>query len=273
MGRKMKIANLQLNVFDKKEDNMKQLERVLRDGIHENADLVMLGEMFNCPYRASDFPVYAEKEGGESWKICAELASKYRIYLEAGSMPEVDEQGRVYNTAYVFDRNGKQIAKHRKAHLFDIDVVGGQSFKESDTLSAGDKITVFDTEFCRMGLCICFDFRFPEQARVMTLNGAEVILVPAAFNMTTGPAHWETMFRQRAVDNQIYTVGNAPARDMKGVYTSWGHSIIVDPWGNIVMQMDEKAQVKVTEIDLGEVGRVRKELPLLAARRTDLYGI
>lgn len=270
---KFKIANLQLKVFDKKEDNLNQLAQILKEGRQEDADLVMLGEMFNCPYQTSNFPVYAEKEGGESWKFCSNLAAEHKIYLEAGSMPEADEAGHIFNTAYVFDREGRQIAKHRKAHLFDIDVAGGQSFKESDTLTAGDQITVFDTEFCKMGLCICFDFRFPELARVMTLAGAKVILVPAAFNMTTGPAHWETMFRQRAVDNQIYAIGNASARDMSAGYHSWGHSLVVTPWGNIVMQMDEKEQIKITEIDLDVVERVRRELPLLSARRTDLYEV
>ena len=128
-------------------------------------------------------------------------------------------------------RNGHQIGKHRKMHLFDIDVKGGQYFKESDTLTPGDQVTVFDTEFGKMGLCICYDFRFPELARLMVDEGAQVIIVPAAFNMTTGPLHWELMFRQRAVDNQVYTIGAAPARDLNAGYHSWGHSIAVSPWG------------------------------------------
>ena len=112
------------------------------------------------------------------------------------------------------------IVRHlnKKMHLFDIDIKGGQYFKESDTLTAGDQVTVFDTEFGKIGLCICFDFRFPELARQMVDKGAKVILVPAAFNMTTGPAHWELLFRQRAVDNQIFTLGTAPARNEREEY-------------------------------------------------------
>ena len=102
-------------------------------------------------------------------------------------------------------------------------------------------MTVFDTEFGKMGVCICYDFRFPELARLMVDQGAEVIIVPAAFNMTTGPLHWELMFRQRAVDNQVYTLGAAPARDLNAGYHSWGHSIAVDPWGKVLMEMEEKA--------------------------------
>ena len=142
-------------------------------------------------------------------------------------MPERDEAGNIYNTSYVFDRNGHQIGKHRKMHLFDIDVKGGQYFKESDTLTPGDQVTVFDTEFGKMGLCICYDFRFPELARLM--------------------------FRQRAVDNQVYTIGAAPARDLNAGYHSWGHSIAADPWGKVLMEMEEKPAVKVVELELDEV--------------------
>ena len=151
--------------------------------------------MFNCPYQTDLFPAYAEPEGGTCWQALSQMAKDEQIYLAAGSIPEADEKGKVYNTAYVFDREGRQIAKHRKMHLFDINVTGGQYFKESDTLTAGDQVTVFDTEFGKIGLCICFDIRFPELSRLMAQEGARIILIPGAFNMTTGPAHWELSFR------------------------------------------------------------------------------
>ncbi len=274
---KLKAAILQTKVFAEKEKNIRQLEEILASGKTEGADLVTLPEMFACPYETGNFPVYAEAEGGPSWQALSALAEKYGIYLSAGSMPELvkaqtdGEKDRVYNTAYVFGRDGKQIGKHRKAHLFDINVEGGQCFKESDTLSPGEKIGCFDTEFCRIGLCICYDFRFPETARLMAQDGAKIILVPAAFNMTTGPAHWELMFRQRAVESQCYVIGTAPARDLQSSYTSWGHSIAVDPWGKILTQMDEKEGIRIVELDLDYVDKVRQELPLLAHRRKDLY--
>lgn len=277
---KIKTAVLQTKVFADKEKNIRQLEEILASGKTEGADLVTLPEMFACPYETGNFPLYAEAEGGPSWQALSALAKKYGIYLSAGSMPELvraqksggsEGKDRVYNTAYVFGRDGRQIGKHRKAHLFDINVEGGQCFKESDTLSPGEKIGCFDTEFGRIGLCICYDFRFPETARLMAQDGAKVILVPAAFNMTTGPAHWELMFRQRAVESQCYVIGTAPARDPKSSYTSWGHSIAVDPWGRILTQMDEKEGIRIVELDLDYVDKVRRELPLLAHRRTDLY--
>jgi predicted amidohydrolase len=291
---KLKVAILQTHVFADKEKNIRQLEEILAAGKTAGADLVTLPEMFACPYETPNFPRYAEPEGGPTWQALSALAKKYGIYLSAGSMPELDmvsEGGtrsgnftglasevpsgclkkNVYNTAYVFDRQGRQIGKHRKAHLFDIDVKGGQYFKESDTLSPGDHIGCFDTEFGRIGLCICYDFRFPETARLMAQDGAKIILVPAAFNMTTGPAHWELMFRGRAVESQCYVIGTAPARDLHSSYISWGHSIVVDPWGRILTQMDEKEGIRIVELDLDYVEEVRQELPLLKHRRTDLY--
>ena len=198
------------------------------------------------------------------------VAKEKKIYLVGGSIPELCGD-QVYNTSYVFDPEGKCIARHRKTHLFDIDVEDGQSFRESDTLSPGSDVTTFETPWGTMGLCICFDFRFEELARLMALRGAKVIFVPAAFNMTTGPAHWELLFRQRAVDNQCFTVGTSPARDDEASYIAWGHSIVCDPWGSVVHQCDEHAQVALTELDLSRVDAVRKQLPVLSARRDDLY--
>ena len=165
------------------------------------------------------------------------------------------------------------MARHRKMHLFDIDVKGGQSFKESDTFTAGDEVTVFDTPWGKIGLCICFDFRFPELSRLMVLKGAQVLVVPAAFNMTTGPAHWELLFRQRAVDGQCYTVGVAPARDEKGCYVSYGNSIVVSPWGEVLWRAGAEETFQVVELDMEQVQQVRQQLPLLSARREDVYEV
>ena len=127
----MKILQLQLHVHEDKKKNMEQLARYMEEVRGENAGLIMVGEMFNCPYQTEYFPRYAEKEGGECWQMLSALARKHQVYLAAGSMPESDDAGNVYNTAYVFDRQGRQIAKHRKVHLFDVDIEGGQYFRES----------------------------------------------------------------------------------------------------------------------------------------------
>lgn len=268
---KIRTAVLQTPVSPEKEKNLDRIAEVLERDILRDVDLVTLPEMFACPYDTQVFPEYAEPEGGPTWQFLSRLAAEKKIYLSAGSIPEVDDDGKVYNTAYVFDREGRQIAKHRKVHLFDIDIEGGQAFRESATLTAGNKATVFDTEFCKMGLCICYDIRFPELARLMADQGAKVILCPGAFNLTTGPAHWELLFRSRAVDNQVYYIGTSPARDLNASYVAYGHSLVVDPWGIIVSEMDERAHVRVVDIDLDRVDEVREQLPLMKHRRKDIY--
>ena len=155
--------------------------------------------------------------------------------------------------------------------IFDIDVSGGQYFKESDTLIAGNDITVFDTEFGKIGVCICYDIRFVELSRIMALEGANIIIVPAAFNMTTGPAHWELSFRARALDNQVYTIGVAPARNQYAEYVSYGNSIVVSPWGEVITRLSEKEEIAFCDIDLNVVDKIRQELPILAHRREDIY--
>ena len=269
--KELTIAQLQLTVSTNKEKNLANLAEALPKVKAEGAQLVCLGEMFNCPYDNACFPVYAEPEGGAFYTALSNLAKEYGIYLSAGTVPECDAEGRIFNTAYVFDPQGTLIAKHRKMHLFDIDVKGGQRFMESDTLTAGDEVTVFDTAFGKMGICICFDIRFPELSRMMALQGAKLILVPAAFNMTTGPAHWEISYRMRALDNQCFFAATSAARDMTASYHAYGHSMITDPWGAVVHEMDEKPGIAVTRIDLDRTEEIREQLPLLKARRPELY--
>ena len=268
---KIKIAAIQMPTVADKMENVRTVKTYLEKIKDENPDFVILPEMFCCPYQTENFPIYAEKEGGPVWQQLSGYAKQYGIYLIGGSMPEKDAEGNVYNTSYIFDREGKQIGKHRKVHLFDIDVKGGQTFKESDTLTAGDSDTVFDTEFGRIGVMLCFDIRFPELSRMMVNDGAKVIFVPAAFNMTTGPAHWELSFRTQALDNQIYMVGCAPARDVSAGYISWGHSIVTDPWGRVIDMLDEKKGILLAELDMDYEEQVREELPLLKSRRKDMY--
>ena len=266
----MKIAQIQMPVSADKTANIQRACNMVRwSGA---VDMAVLPEMFCCPYDNDLFRDYAEEEGGEAWQAMSALAKEKGIYLVGGSIPELWE-GKLYNTCYVFDPEGKCIARHRKTHLFDIDVEGGQSFREAAVFAAGSDVTTFDTPWGVMGVCVCFDFRFEELARLMALRGAKVMFVPAAFNMTTGPAHWELLFRQRAVDNQCYTVGTAPARDNVASYTAWGHSIVCEPWGGVVKQCNEQPQVSVTELDMQRVDDIRRQLPILSARREDLYEV
>lgn len=271
--KKIKIGIIQMKVVSDKNENLKRASSFVNKLSDLGADIIILPEMFTTPYLTSNFPIYAEFEGGKSYKCLSKMANDNNIYLIGGSIPEIDDNNLIYNTSYVFDRNGKKIAKHRKVHLFDIDIKNGQTFKESDTLTAGNSITVFDSEFGKIGLCICFDIRFPELSRLMASSGCKMIFVPACFNMTTGPSHWDLLFKSRALDNQVYTIGCSTSRDVNFSYVSYGNSIICSPWGDILYKMDSDEECKIIEIDLDYVDKIREELPLLSARRLDLYSL
>ncbi len=257
-------------VSDSKSANLNKVKEWCENVCREDVDLICLPEMFNCPYDTKQFPAYAEPDKGETWQLLSELAGKHRIYVLGGSIPEIDED-RYYNTSYLFDREGREIGKHRKMHLFDVNIAGGQYFKESDILSAGDQVTVVNTEFGGIGIAICYDIRFPELLRLMVLKGADYIFIPAAFNMTTGPAHWEITFRARALDNQVYLFGTSSARNTDAGYHAYGHSLVVSPWGEVLAELDEKEGSLVSTIDRGRIGEIREQLPLLKHRRQDVY--
>ena len=270
---KIKLALCQMNVIDDKEANIEKATSMINDSADNNADFIVLPEMFNCPYSNDKFIEYGEYEN-ESTTLMAisELASENNVYILAGSIPEY-EKDNLYNTSYLFDRTGSIIAKHRKMHLFDIDVKDKITFKESDVLTSGENVTVAETEFGKVGIGICYDVRFPELARLMVEDGALILFYPGAFNMTTGPAHWELLFRSRALDNQAFCVGVAPALNMDASYHSYGHSIVTSPWGEVISQADEKEDIIFCEIDLSEIKKVREELPLLKNKRKDLYEV
>jgi omega-amidase len=266
----MKIALIQMPVTADKSGNLRAACDRLETAARHDVDVAVLPEMFCCPYDNACFGRYGEAAGGEAQIALSDAARRLGIYVVGGSLPELAD-GKIYNASYVYDRQGALLAKHRKVHLFDIDVEGGQRFMESDTLSPGSQITTFETEFGVMGLCICFDLRFEELARCMALRGAKVLFVPAAFNMTTGPAHWELLFRQRAVDNQCFTVGVSPARNEQASYVAYGNSLAVDPWGSILCRADGAEDILYADLDLTSIDAVRRQLPILSARRTDLY--
>lgn len=260
--------------FDKKE-SLAKAESIIREAASKGANVIALPEMWNCPYTTQYFREYAEEESGETIEKMSSLAKELQIYLVAGSIPELEKQQinqeRVYNTNFSFDRNGVLIGKHRKAHLFDIDVKGGIRFKESDILTPGQEVTIIDTEYGKIGIAICYDVRFPELFRKMALQGAKAVILPAAFNMTTGPAHWEITMRTRALDNQIYFAAVSPARDQQAPYQAYGHSCLVNPWGEFCAKADSRETIVYGTIDLDYIDEIREQLPLLKHRKPELY--
>ena len=292
---KINVALCQMNVMDDKEKNIEKAILMIKQSKKQGADLAVLPEMFNCPYENEKFIEYAEElEESVTLKEIAKVAKEENIHVLAGSIPElelnndddkqsledkeidkgnINEKQSIYNTSVFFDNHGKILGKHRKMHLFDIDVKGKIYFKESDTLSAGNEFTVIKTELAKIGIGICYDIRFVELSRIMALEGAEILIFPGAFNLTTGPAHWQMLFKSRALDNQVYAIGVAPALDKDANYNSYGHSIAVNPWGEVIEELSFDEELKIVEIDLDEISRIREEIPVLKNRRTDLYEI
>lgn len=253
----MKLALIQMKVGSDKAENLQKAYALALGA--KGADVIILPEMFCCPYEKSAIERSAEPEGGAAAKMLSQTAKASGAYLIGGSIPEKDGE-KLFNTCLIHDPSGRLIVKHRKAHLFDVDIKGGQRYKESDTFCAGEGMTVFDTPFGRFGVCICFDIRFSSFIREM--KDIDFLAVPAAFNMTTGPLHWELLFRARAVDEQIFTFGCAPARDENSNYVSYGNSIAVSPWGRVLARAGAEETVLTVSIDPEEVRSIRAQIPI-----------
>lgn len=265
-----KIALVQLAVSATKADNLKRATQLVSRAAKEGAKLISLPECFNSPYGTSYFPEYAEKIPGASFDSLSSMAKENQVYLIGGSFPE-EENGKLFNTCCVFNPKGEMIAKHRKIHLFDIDVPGKIRFQESETLSPGNSFTTFDTPYCKVGVGICYDIRFPELAQVYAKMNCKLLVYPGAFNMTTGPAHWELLQRGRALDNQLYVATVSPARDTVAKYVAWGHSTVVNPWGEVIATTEHEETILYADIDPPYADEVQEQIPTRKQKRDDMY--
>ena len=278
----VKLALVQLACTADKAHNLSHARsKVLEAVRNHNAGIVVLPECFNSPYGTKYFPKYAEtllpsppsEEQSPSFHAMSRMAAEAKVYLVGGSIPEFEPVSKkLYNTSLTFSPSGELLATHRKVHLFDIDIPGKIKFRESEVLSPGDQITIIDLpEYGKIGLAICYDVRFPELGTIAARKGAFLLLYPGAFNLTTGPAHWELLARGRAVDNQTYVGLCSPARDMGAEYHAWGHSMIVDPNAEVLEQLDEKEGIIVAELNGQRLEEVRKGIPVYEQRRFDVY--
>ena len=268
----MKLGICQMAVTSDKALNISKAKGMIQAAAAANCQVAILPEMFNCPYQTELFSHYAESyPEGDTLNMLKQTAAESKIVVVGGSMPERDEYNNVYNTSFIFDKDGSLLGRHRKIHLFDVDIKGGTVFKESSILSAGQEMTVVRSVGLTLGVAICYDIRFPELSRLMTLAGAEILIFPAAFGWTTGPAHWELLIKSRAVDNQVFVVGAAPATTPGAQYQAYGHSMIADPWGNTLAMAGSGETMMTVEINTNQMHKVREELPLLKHRRPDVY--
>lgn len=267
----MKIAICQIRTEIDQAETVAKAARMVREAAANGADIVVLPEMWNCPYSKEYFKKYANLGHESTVAEMKRWAKELNILLVGGSIPET-EDGKIYNTCFVFDKNGEQIARHRKVHLFDVDMPT-MRFRESSTFTGGSDVTVFDTEWGKMGAAVCFDVRFPEIFRAMAVRGARMVFLPAQFSTTTGPKHWDLAIRSRAVDNQYFLVAASAARYEGFNYECWGHSSVVDPYGYIVQTCDEKEQIVYCDVDLDMIETVRAQLPIMSSIRRDVYTV
>src|SRR5665647_692560 len=191
MSEKLKLAICQMQVSNRKEDNLKKAGEMVNKASSRGAQMLILPEMFNAPYQTDLLAEYAEYFPGPTTDFLSDLACQNNIFLVGGSIPEKDAAGKIYNCSYTFDEQGNVIGKHRKMHLFDVDIPGQLYFKESDVFNAGDGLQLIRYHGLVFAVIICYDIRFPELARMAALRGAQMLVIPAAFNLMTGPAHWD----------------------------------------------------------------------------------
>ena len=261
-------AAIQMTAGNDKPANLERAERLVRVGAARGANLVALPEVFNWRGKRPEQAAAAETLDGDSLSLMSRLARELRIHIVAGSITERgDDVSRSYNTSVLLGPDGARIAVYRKIHLFDVDLPGRVTVRESDSKLAGADVVCAESTVGAIGLSICYDLRFPELYRRLAFAGARIIMVPSAFTFPTGEAHWEPLLRARAIENQAYVI--APAQFGPNIYgySDYGNSMIVDPWGRVLARAADQEGVVVAPIDLEYQDRVRSELPALKHAR------
>ena len=240
MNKIFRVAVCQLKTIANKQKNIESAKKMIEKACKNDANICILPEMWNTPFVHEYFIKFAEEPYGETYQFMKKVSQENRVYLIGGSIPIELEDEKIYNMSYTFDSEGKEIANYSKCHLFDINVPGQIYSKESDTIGFGQKLTTFETPWCTFGLGICYDVRFPLQAMVYRQRGAKVLVYPAAFNPTTGPIHFETTAKARALDTQCFFIFSAPARNTEdtSLYQSYGNSMIINPNGCVVSRAE-----------------------------------
>jgi predicted amidohydrolase len=266
----MRVALVQLEARDDVEANVARAATLAREAAMD-ADLVVLPEYVQFRGTADGFRASARAVPGATTAPFAAIAREHGCWILAGSHAEASgDPARPHNTAVLFDRSGSLVARYRKLHLFDVSVDDGPSDRESERVTPGDRAVVAGVDGAGLGLSICYDLRFPELYRALSLAGAEVLAVPAVFTERTGRDHWEVLLRARAIENGAYVVAAAGCgAGGSGAIAAWGHSMVVDPWGHVVAQVGMDEAIVRAKLDLSLVAAARRQIPALANRRPD----
>jgi predicted amidohydrolase len=249
--------------------NLDRLEALVQRAAGAGAALVATPENSTFLGPSEQKVAIAEPLDGRSHRRLATLARQLRIHLLIGSVAERLDAERCYNTSVLYGPDGRTLAVYRKIHLFDVEIPGGPSFRESAHIAPGSEVVVVRTPLGAIGLSICYDLRFPELYRRLVDAGAEVITVPSAFTLQTGRDHWHPLLRARAIETQAWVLapGQEGRHDTGGLRHSYGHSLIADPWGTVVAERGDGEGFCIAEVDLSTVARVRAQMPVAAHRR------
>jgi predicted amidohydrolase len=266
------VAALQMHSGEDKAANVETALRLIDEAAASGSRLVVLPEIWTFLGSDAGNRENAEPVPGPVTEALAIKAKQHGIYVHGGSMLEKREgDPKLFNTTVVFDPNGQLVAKYSKIHMFDVVLDGVASYQESNTVQRGEEIVTFDMDGVTVGLAICYDLRFPELFRILRLNGAEVIVLPAAFTMTTGKDHWEVLIRARAIENQVYMVAcDQFGADASGKWC-YGRSLIADPWGTVLATAPDREYVLTAPVDLDYLQKVRRQVPSVENRQADLY--
>lgn len=264
-------AAIQMNSADEVAVNLELADRLLGEAARRGAELAVLPENFALmPRHSREKTAIAEVPGeGPIQAFLAAAAERHGLWIVAGSIPlKSPDAERTFGACLVVDDTGRRREIYRKIHLFDVDLADSdESYRESRSMYPGDDPVVVTSPFGILGLTICYDLRFPELFRYLVDQGATIFTVPAAFTETTGRAHWHTLLRARAVENLAWVIAPGQFGTHADGRSTFGHSLIVDPWGKVAAEVDEGNGVACAEIDPGRVARLRREFPALENRR------
>lgn len=262
-----KVAALQFVSTPTPEENILTAQRLVAQAVQDGAQLVLLPEYWPVMgMQDTDKVRYAEQQGAGPIQFCmSELAKEHGIWLIGGTLPLISsEQGKVLNTVMIYGPDGKQLSRYDKIHLFGFNK-GNESYDEARTITPGTSLGTFEAPFGKVGLSVCYDLRFPELYRAM--GDCVLMVVPAAFTYTTGKAHWEILLRARAIENQCYVLAAAQGGKHVNGRRTWGHSMLVDPWGEVLSVLPEGEGIVTGEIDFDFLSSVRTSLPALVHRK------
>lgn len=266
-----RIAAIQMASGPNVSANLLETERLIGRAAEAGAKLVVLPENFAIMGNSEhDKLALREQDGhGPLQDFLADQAVRHGVWVVGGTVPLAAEgAGKVRASCLVYDERGRRRGRYDKVHLFDVHISeSGESYTESDTIEPGDDLVVIDTPFGRLGLAICYDLRFPELFRGLTIQGAEVIALPAAFTAITGKAHWEVLVRARAIENLAYVVASAQGGYHANGRETWGHSMVVDPWGVVVDELVRGSGFVMAAVDADRQADMRRNFPVLEHRR------